>query len=69
MNKRNTLMKRFVEHMRKTYRNKIFVVAGILFGIFAAWLLDGDGTVLVWALLFGVPIFFAKGDIWDEYEE
>lgn len=67
MKTRNTLMRRFIKHMRKTYRNKIFSVGMILFGILAVWVTDGDGNALVWALLFGVPMFFAKEDIWEKY--
>lgn len=50
--------------MKKVFRpelikNKLFATAFILIGL-PVVLLDNDATVLVFALMIGVPMFFSK---------
>jgi hypothetical protein len=48
--------------MRETIKNK--VLALFLIGIGALLVhIEGDATVLVFCLIFGIPMFFAKGDL------
>lgn len=43
----------------KTRKNKLFALAMLGFGVLTV-VLDGDGTFLIFALLIGLPLFFAK---------
>lgn len=50
--------------MKKTIKNKIAALGMIMVGLVPA-LLDGDATVLVFAGLFAIPLFFAKEDVFN----
>lgn len=43
----------------KTLKNKIMSVALILLG-FLSSRIDGDGTVFIFTLMLGIPLFFEK---------
>lgn len=45
--------------MRSFIFNKLVALVLIGAGAFAVWM-EGDGTFLIFALLIGVPLFFAK---------
>lgn len=45
--------------MKKTLLNKLAALTMLLIG-FAMIKLEGDGTVLIFMLLFALPLFFAK---------
>ena len=51
----------FVRHMQRTYKNKLAALAMFMIGVVVANL-SGDGTFLVFVLMFGLPMFFAKKD-------
>lgn len=56
---------------RELLKNKIYAVILILFGILTTFLLEGDATFLLLAVLMGVVIFVSK-EPWivdDEWEE
>lgn len=56
---------------RKLLKNKIYAVILILFGILTTFLLEGDATFLLLAVLMGAVIFVSK-ESWivdDEWEE
>lgn len=56
---------------RELLKNKIYAVILILFGILTTFLLEGDATFLLLAVLMGVVIFVSK-ESWivdDEWEE
>lgn len=55
-------MDKIITELRKTARNKLYACVFMALGI---WMLceSGDGTVLVFLSLMGVPLFFAK-DPW-----
>lgn len=59
MNKKAGYKERIIRHFRRTYKNKICVVALILIGILSTVISD-DATVLVFTLLIGIPLFFVK---------
>ena len=61
-----TLRDRVVRNLKETWRNKIFGLAMVLFGIIAA-IVSGDGTVTVFIVPLGILIFFEKKDIWRNY--
>ena len=66
MKKRTKRMcRRFVKYIRRTMMNKIaaliLIGVALLFDIATGWLTDGAATMM--ALLFGLPIFFAKKDV------
>lgn len=56
--KQNTY-KEIKRYFRRTYKNKLCAIAMIIIGIIATNI-DNDATVLVFTLLFGLPLFFAK---------
>lgn len=56
---------------RELLKNKIYAVILILFGILTTFLLEGDATFLLLAVLMGAVIFVSK-EPWivdDEWEE
>lgn len=56
---------------RELVKNKIYAVILILFGILTTFLLEGDATFLLLAVLMGAVIFVSK-EPWivdDEWEE
>ena len=57
MNKFEMYLERFVAYIRETYLNKIVALAVILLGVLAMNV-RGDGTFLLIALMFCVPLFF-----------
>lgn len=59
MSKKAGYKERIIRHFRRTYKNKICVVALILIGILSTIISD-DATVLVFTLLIGIPLFFVK---------
>lgn len=59
MSKKAGYKERIIRHFRRTYKNKICVVALILIGILSTVISD-DATVLVFTLLIGIPLFFVK---------
>ena len=64
--KKLTLRERVVRNLKETWRNKIFGLAMVLFGIIAA-IVSGDGTGTVFIVPLGIFIFFEKKDIWRNY--
>lgn len=56
---------------RELLKNKIYAVLLILFGILTTFLLEGDATFLLLAVLMGAVVFVSK-EPWivdDEWEE
>lgn len=56
---------------RELLKNKIYAVILILFGILTTFLLEGDATFLLLAVLMGAVVFVSK-EPWivdDEWEE
>lgn len=56
---------------RGLVKNKIYAVVLLLFAVFMTWLLEGDITFLILAVLMGVVVFVSK-EPWivdDEWEE
>lgn len=56
---------------RELLKNKIYAVLLILFGILTTFLLEGDATFLLVAVLMGAVVFVSK-EPWivdDEWEE
>lgn len=56
---------------RELLKNKIYAVILILFGILTTFLLEGDATFLLLAVLMGIVVFVSK-EPWivdDEWEE
>ena len=51
--------KRFVRYMRRTYKNKIVAIALLTIG-WLSTLIDNDGTFLLLAVMFGVPLLFTN---------
>ena len=57
-------MKRFAEHLKRTYKNKLVSIAMIVIG-YLSTLPDGDGTAFVFLLMFALPLMFAKKNYID----
>lgn len=56
---------------RELLKNKIYAIILILFGILTTFLLEGDATFLLLAVLMGAVVFVSK-EPWivdDEWEE
>lgn len=52
-------MKNFKKYMRRTIKNKLCSMALLSIGIITQKL-TGDGTVLLFFLILGLPLFFAR---------
>ena len=56
---------------RELLKNKIYAIILILFGVFMTFLLEGDATFFLLAVLMGAVVFVSK-EPWivdDEWEE
>lgn len=53
----NYITKRFVKHMRRTYKNKLAAIGLLLIGIICAKLTGEAGVLYIAVALFG-PLFF-----------
>lgn len=58
-NKRVNCGMSFIEYMKTTWINKVFALLILLVG-YGVMRLDGDGTLMFMALMFGVPLFFTS---------
>ena len=56
---------------RELLKNKIYAVLLILFGILTTFLLEGDATFLLLAVLMGAVVFVSKEpwNVDDEWED
>lgn len=54
-------IKRFVNYMRRTFKNKLLAIALLVVGIVSA-ALSKDGTFLVFVLMISLPLFVSKKD-------
>lgn len=61
------LLKRIMKGLfnRKLLKNKVYSIAMILLGYLTMHVLEGDCTVLIFMLMLGLPIFFAKENVID----
>lgn len=55
------IIKAFVKHILKTYKNKLAALVMIAAGLLVAALTD-DATFLVFVTTFGIPLFITKED-------
>lgn len=53
------MFKKFWEYMLETYLNKLLALAMVSFGYLTAQV-GNDGTFLVFALIFSIPLFITK---------
>lgn len=53
------IMKAIKKNLRRTYKNKLCALALIIVGIGPIYL-ENDATFMIFALLIGIPLFFAK---------
>lgn len=56
---------------RELLKNKLYAVVLILLGIFTTWVLEGDITFLILAVLIGAVLFISKeplivDDDWED---
>ena len=57
----NKLMKDIIKITKsKTFKNKIYAIGLIIFGVLSAILLKGDITVLIFTSLIAIPLFLSK---------
>lgn len=52
-------IRKFVRHIRRTLRNKLYAIALIMVGIILRFI-SNDITFLVFTLLIGIPMFFSN---------
>lgn len=57
--KNNKYLKKIIERYHGTLKNKLCALTLLIVGVVPV-LMDKDATVLVFSLLLGVPLFFAK---------
>lgn len=56
-------MRKFITNIKHTIKNKLYALATALLGIYVLYL-SGDGTVLMFLLMFvAFPAFFATEDM------
>lgn len=53
------IIKAIKKNLRRTYKNKLCALALIIIGIGPIYL-ENDATFMIFALLIGLPLFFAK---------
>ena len=67
-NKKKTgWFRRFIRHLRKTYRNKLTAIAMFLFGLLPMIVVK-EGTIMLLMLPLSIMLWFAKEDIYDYYK-
>lgn len=59
MNEKQYMKKRFLNYLRETRKNKILAMLLLGAGV-GSTMIEGDGTFLIFALAFGIPLFFTK---------
>ena len=52
---------KFVQYIRRTWKNKLAAIVAVLVGL-GVINIEGDGTVFVFMLMIGIPLFFARVD-------
>ena len=62
MKKRNTWMKKLIKTTRRTWKNKLCAIALFIIGALATSI-DGDATMMVFLMLIGTPLFFARDNV------
>ena len=60
----NNYMERFIEHMQRTIKNKVYALGMIILGLASVPVLE-EGTFLLITILMGLALFFAKDDIFE----
>lgn len=55
---------KFREYFKRTWKNKLLSVALLIFG-YISTIIDNDSTALIVIMLFAIPLFFAKEDIFN----
>lgn len=58
------MYKRFVRHLRKTWKQKLCAMALAAVGVLSAMLSEGDATALIIMLFIAVPMFFSNRTDW-----
>ena len=53
---------RLIMNLSRTWKNKLAAVVFITIGVLCT-MLDGDATVLMLSLMFGVPLFFTNKEV------
>lgn len=48
-----------IRYIRRTWKNKLAAIALIVIGLMFMNV-EGDGTVFVFTLIFGIPLFFTR---------
>lgn len=61
---RNNNLRRFVRHILRTWKQKLYAIGMVALGVLATVLCDGDATLLVLMLCFAVPMFFSRRADW-----
>lgn len=59
MRKLHKYIRRFVNHIRKTYKNKLLALAMLVLGALTIPL-ENDLTAFILIAMFAIPAFFAK---------
>lgn len=59
---KNKYMERFVGYLHRTFKNKLLAMLILVAGVICT-MIDNDATFLVFGLMFGLPLFFAKNNL------
>ena len=60
----NNYKRNFINNMERTIKNKLFALAIIILGMVSVPILE-EGTFLVFTILIGLALFFAKDNIFE----
>lgn len=60
----NNCMKKFVKYMERTIKNKLYALTFVVLGLISLPVLE-DGTFLLFTILMGAALFFAKDDVFE----
>ena len=58
-------VERFIEYIKRTYKNKLYALALIGIGVLSVLVLN-EGTFFVAMLMMGLPLFFTKEDVFEQ---
>lgn len=53
---------KFIKYIKETWKNKLFAIFLLLTSLLVLYL-DKDGTLLILALIFSIPLFITKENV------
>ena len=61
MNKKHTYLRKFILHLKRTWKNKVAAIVLLAGSSIPMWL-DGDGTAFMFMAIICIPLMFSKNN-------